>query len=684
MDWIKENWKRIAKYAGLGLGCIVVAVLAFVGARYVSAGSVYDGELMDLAPADVTVVLRVDNLPNRKLEVESLLEYLISRPNISGLEASSILPGDAGALREFKEETWQPGIERAARDSRQLGATLFEDILGGELIVCADPGEAGEFIALSRVARGVRFRFSFLDIASGFLPDGPNRPKMEYSGGILRVTPAGENTTYLITVLQDVLAVSNSPRLLNATTSLHGGSGNSAAAAWNEARAFVDEQDANRHLAGMLLNLDRMRQRLPATTGEDGEAISPVDGYNSLPRAVVGVYPDIFVPINRILEQNLNTRPFRAAYYGVDITEPSALMFDQYLLVNEDEASRDEYSHLRRTWAVPAADATHLNLLPPDTMFEVSYRQPIEVLQSEVFDEEARGSFVGDVIVALRAPAMRQQMRAEVEEFVFASAPRRYAPGASIPLSGADFPLPAFSLMFRAPGASGELARTFLEEYLLAQRGRVRNPDNDGAPVTGSVTVEARSLAGATVYGFADPRDADNFIARLNRSMRAGVVGDWLIMTNSEQLLGYALNAGRGTGGLAREPGSAWRMLPTRGSAGLYVSFNEFADYATGPELARMLRENRYNPGLVEGRDPGEVRAEIAAQLGTEDLGDPEVTRIYNERRTRWLHICNTEGEQYERNLRANLNALRAFRDLALVTNFADDHLHVKGMLRID
>lgn len=685
MNWIKHNWKRVAKYAGLGLGCVVVALLAFVGARYVSAGSVYPGELMALAPAEVSVIARVDNVPNRKLELESLLDYIIAQPNLARLEASPLwrdsAAGENGTLADFRDETWRTGVNRASRDAQQAGVTLFDDVLGGELILCADTGEVGEFIALSRVSRGVRFRFSFLDIASGFLPSGPNAPKFEYSGGILRVTPQG-GETYLITILQDVLAISNSPRLLNATTSLHNGSGQSADAAWKEARSLINEAEADRHLAGVLMNLDRMRERLPAEEGPNGEAISPVDGFNSLPRAVRGIYPDIFVPVNRILEQNLDSRPFRAAYYGVDITEPSAVIFDQYLLVDQTDAAREDFSHLRRTWALPAADATHLELLPPDTMFQASYRQPIEVLQNEVFDDEARGSLVGDFFVALRAPAMKSRLTSEVEEFVFAAAPRSYAPGASIPLSGTDFPLPAFALMFRAPGASPELARTLLEEYLLAQRGRVRSADDD-APVTGRVTVIERRLAGGTVYGFNDDREEGNFITRLNRSIRAGVVNDWLILTNSEQLLGYALNAARGSGGLARETGSAWRMIPSRGSASLYVSFNEFADYAGGTELARILRDNRYNTGLIDGRDPGEVRAEIAAGLGTDDLADPQVTREFNERRTRWLHVCNTEGERYEQAIRANLNATRLLRDVAMITTFADNHLHVRGVLRI-
>jgi hypothetical protein len=194
------------------------------------------------------------------------------------------------------------------------------------------------------------------------------------------------------------------------------------------------------------------------------------------------------------------------------------------------------------------------------------------------------------------------------------------------------------------------------------------------------VQVVEKPIEGASAYGFHDPREEDNFIRRLNRSVRAALVGEWLIMTNSEQMLAHAIRVGNG---LADQPGSVWRLVPTKGSASLYLNFDKFVEYAGGPELSKVLRDNRFNTGLIDGRDPGEVRREIAAQVGTEDLGHPEVERIYLQRKADWLRVCETEGARYQQQLRADMNGLRFFRDLALITQFAQDHLHVRGVLRI-
>jgi hypothetical protein len=123
----------------------------------------------------------------------------------------------------------------------------------------------------------------------------------------------------------------------------------------------------------------------------------------------------------------------------------------------------------------------------------------------------------------------------------------------------------------------------------------------------------------------------------------------------------------------------------------MYLNFERFADYAGSSALAQTLRGNRYNPTLIEGRDPGELRREIAAEvLGKdvagvtgEDLVHPQVKQRYDERRTAWERVCAVEGAKYEMEYRADMQGLTFFRDLALITKFATDHLHVRGVLRI-
>lgn len=692
MEWLKANWKRIAKYAGLGVGCVAVGVLAFVGARYVSSGSEYEGALLDLVPADAAIVIRIDSVPKRKYELERLIDHALLQPGLVQLESSSMWQDSMGeniegGLYQFKQDKWDAGLAKAQADAEPLGARLFEDVLGGELVLATDPGpDATEFVALSRVARGLRFKWAFMDLASGFFPEGPNQPKLEYNGGVLYVTPqpteqAPAPVPMLITLLDDVLVVSNSQRMLNESVRLHSekGRGMSGRADYVETLKLVSDEQREKHVAGIWLDLDRLRKRMPGKEQPDGTVVSPIDRFNAMPKEVEGIYPDIFAPVNRILKHDLDSRPFHAAYYGLDVSEPSALMFDQYLLVSQDRVAQDRYAYLRKTWAQAPAEETQLKLLPPDTMIQVSYRQPLEVLYNDVFDETARASLVGDFIVALRGPSVKAQLSGDIQGLAFAAAPRSYAPGSSIPLSGAEFPLPAFSLMFRAPGAQPEAARALLDEYLAAQRGRARKP-GEAAP-TGVVTVVEKPINGRMAYGFLDPREDDNFIRRLNREIRAALVGEWLILTNSEQMLSYAFGAQ--DGGLAGQPGSAWRLLPGTGSATAYLNFDQFAAYAGGPELAKVLRDNKYNTGLIEGRDPGEVRREIAAQVGTEDVSHPEVTRIYNERKGEWLRVCMVEGNRYESEFRGDMGGLRFFKDLALITTFADDHLHVQGVLRI-
>ncbi|MBX3460183.1 MAG: hypothetical protein KF696_09535 [Planctomycetes bacterium] len=697
MDWLKANWKLVAKYAGLGAGCVAVAVAAFVGARWIAAGNEYEGELTDLAPAQAAIVIRVDNVPRRKYEIERLLEHALMQPGLGQFESSTLFKdslGDSldGGLYQFKQEKWDTGLERAKRDVNQLGAVLFEDILGGELVLCSDPGEgATEFIALSRVSRAVRFRWQFIDLASGFFPDEPGQPRLEYAAGVLTITPPAtpENPTptpTMIALLDDVLAVSNSTRLLNESIRLHttAGKGMSARADYTRALALAPAERREKHVAGIWLDLDRLRKRLPPKA-DAGVEVSPIDRFDSLPKSVEGIYPDIFMPVNRILKADLDSRPFHVAYYGLDISEPGVLMFDQYLVAEPGRIARPEYEYLRKTWAQPAAKATHIEILPQDTMLVASYRQPLEVLYNDVFDQRARESLVGDFIVALRAPGVKAQLPNEISELAFAAAPRSYAPDASIPLGGTEFPLPAFALMFRSAGANPQAARALLEEYLNAQRGRKSeendDTDEDEAPNPNRVVVVEKTVGGFTAYGFHDPREEDNFIRRLNRTIRAAVVGEWLVMTNSEDLLAHALASREG--GLAKAPGSVWRLLPDAGSATVYLGFDQFAAYAGGPELSKVLRDNKYNTGLIEGRDPGEVRREIAAEVGTTDLSHAEVARRFNERKSAWLRECMVEGNRYEAELRADMAGMRFFRDLALITRFHGDHLHVQGVLRI-
>lgn len=708
LAWISANWKSLAKWGGLGFGCLAVLVGGFVTARYVAAGETYDGDLKDLAPNDVSVVVTVDNVPVRKVEFERFLDELTMSPRLPQLESSSLWKdnvGDmlGGSLENFRTEKYEQGLAEAKSNSNELGAELFRDILGGELVICTDPavdeGAGGEFVMLNRVSRDVRFRWQFLDIASMFFPEGPNRPTLEYGDGRLKVTPppsgrpdAPPPATVMITILGDVLVVSNSDRLFNGAIANYAGGGKRGISTFEPYRRtveLVDPELKERHVSGVWVNLDRMRSRLPAAENESGEAVSPVDTFNSLPNSIVGIYPDIFAPVNRILTMNLDARPFNAAYYGLDVSTPGTVMFDQYLLVDDDRVAHDHYTYLRKTWSHPAAKETQLELLPPDTMMQASYRQPIEVLYHEVFDESARTSLVGDFVVALNGPSVKAELNGDPEELVFAALPRKYAPDASIPLSGTDLPLPGFALAFRTPGATPNAARALLQEYLQAQRGRATRPGEEPAErKDGPVQVIRKDVAGNVAFGFHDPREEDNFIRRLNRSIRSALVGEWLVLTNSQGMLKHAFDADAGRAqGLIDAPGSPFHDLPGHGNASIYLNFEEFAGYATSRELFKVLRDNKYNESLIDGRDPGQVRREITRDFGydpevTENLTRPEVNAEYKRRKEAWIQTCKIEGDRYIASLRADMDGLRFFRDLALITTFEPDHLHVRGMLR--
>lgn len=700
MNWLKSNWKRVAKWGGLGLGCLAVTLGGFVLARYIASGSEYQGDLIELAPADVAVVMTIDNVPNRKGEFERFLDELLRQPDLPQLERSSLWRDSAGklfgdSLERFRNETYEQNLKQARGSAGEMGIELFRDVMGGEMVICTDPGETDAgMLMLTRLERGVRFKWQFLDVASGFFPQGPDQPRLEFAGGILKVTPPARPgkpapATILVTLLDDVLVVSDNARLLNGAIARHSGDGKGIAGeqAFQQTLQLVEPALRQRHFSGVWMDLDRLRSRLPVETGDDGRAVSTVDAYNNLPASVVAIYPDIFGPVNRIISQDLDTRPFRAAYYGLDITEPGLISFDQYLLVDEERIADPAFAHLRETWKQPAAEQSQLALLPPDTMLQVSYRQPLNVLYSDVLDDAARGSLVGDFVVALNGDAVRQFMPRQAEELVFAAVPRSYAPGAAIPVSGTDMPLPGFTIAFRTPGADPVIARALLDEYLQVQRGRGSKPGEP--PKKGAVSVIQKSIAGRTVFGFDDPREEDNFIRRLNLSIHAALVGDWLLLTNSAKLLEHAILASEGRApGLAQAPGSAWRSLPTSGSATIYLNFEQFADYASNPELFKVLRDNKYNPTLIDGRSPREVREEIVRELGmnpadTMNLSRPEVEDAYQKRKTAWQQKCELEGASYQAGLQADMNGLRYFRDLALTTRFHPDHLYVHGVLRI-
>lgn len=699
LDWIKENRIRIAKWGGLGVACLAVGVGGFVGARYFASGATYDGELLDIAPADVSVVAIIDDVPARRIELDRFLDSLAGQPGLSRLERSAVWDDLVGKpLEEARADTLNAGVKRAERGADDAGVSLFEDVLSGELVVCTDPArsdaEGTDFLVLTRVSRNVRFKWQFMDIAQMFLPAEPDSPRFDYDNNVLQITPRPtpdnpEPRSIRVAILDDVLVASNSGRLFNASVGNHAGGTSSVSASqrFSDTRQLVDAERRESHAMGLWLNLDRMRERLPATT-EDGQTTSPVDRFNGLPGGVVSVYPDVFEPLDRILRMNLDTRPFGAAWYGIDLSEPGELRFDQYLLVNHDKASREQFAHLRKTWNIPGVEQSQLAFLPEDTMLEVSYLQPVDVLYDEVLSQRERDSLIGDFIEAVQRPNVQARMEGPPGGLMFATFPREFAPGASIPLSGTDLPLPGFAIGFRTEGADPDSAQALLQEYLYTQRGV--EPGDE--PREGPVKVVRKEVAGQAVFGFHDPRKRadgeESFIYELNRSIRAALVGDWLLLTNSEMLLDRAFDAVGGGTALVSAGSSPWRRLTGRGNATIYVDFDRIADFASSPELFQVLRDSKYNPALIEGRDPGELRREIARNLGydptvTENLLESDVRNEYNRRKAAWEQTCETEGKRYQVELQRNVDGLRFFRDLAVLTRFGRDHLHAQGTLRV-
>ena len=343
---------------------------------------------------------------------------------------------------------------------------------------------------------------------------------------------------------------------------------------------------------------------------------------------------------------------------------------------------------MRETWKQAPGLPSQLSLLPADTMMQVSFRQPLNVLHDSVFTPKERESLVGDFIVAMRGAGVQSQLGGPVEELMFAAAPRSYANGAVVPLGATDFPIPAFAIGFRCPGAKEDVARVLLEEYLQAQRGRGHKPGEE--PRKGRASVVELQVEGRRAWGFEDQSEKDDFMKRLNLSIRCCLVNEWLLLTNSEPLLAHAQKVAR-TGDaatLANMHNSPFNALASRAGATLYVNLDQFHEYAGAPELAKVLRDNKYNTGLIEGRDPGDVRREIARQMGLDpadpkSLGDPGVDAEYKRRKEQWLQTCAIEGERYIGELQRDLLALTFLRDFTLTTTFADDHLHVQGVLRI-
>jgi hypothetical protein len=683
MQWWRDNWKRVAKWGGLGAGCLLIAMLSFVLARYVSAGATFEGELTDLAPAQVSAVVRLPSAPVALAQAGSLLDQM-GGVHAGALYASSWWregPGQRySSIAELHEEALKQPLEAAREATARAGLNLFEDIAAGEILLCADFGpEFTEFVALTRVSRATRFRWLFLDVASGFLPrGGPGRPTVTYRGGVLTVqtaTAPGEAPAppLRVTLLDNVMVATNSTRLMNAVVSARAGApGLAANAAWRRAHDAVATSGRAAPALSLWLDLDRMRGLRPDQT---------VDGLTRLPANVIGVFPDVMSPLSAVLEKNLDTRPFESAWYTVDAAAPGELAFSQHLLVSPERRDWPEFKHLRDTWAQPAREAVQLRLLPPDTMLLISYRQPLETLYQEVLDERGRQSLVGDFLVAMRARAVRRTLDTPPEELMLAVLPAEYAPEIRVPLAGQRFPLPAFVLGFRVPGARPEVAGAMLEEYLQAQRGR--DPDAEGERMEGAVSVIQVRGGERPIYGFMDPRESTDFVVPLNNTIRAALAGEWLLFSNSERALEYALRGESGeVPGLATSADSPWRALGTQAGAAVHVGFGPFVGFATGDELVRALRESRYNPSLIEGRLGSDVRREIAGQLGL-PLDDERVDQAFAARRAEWERVCRVQGDQYEADLRRNLAALRLFENAAVATHFSQEVLSVHGVLRL-
>lgn len=696
--------KKILKWGGLSVGAVVACLVAFVGTRYLAAGAEFEGRLEDLAPAEVSSVIRIDDVSRRQKEVSVFInEALLERATFARLEQSELWKSRVGKslgsdMREFKEKHLDDGIKKADVQLREsAGLALFKDVLGGELLLCTDD-ENGQsrFVALSRVSRKVRFYWQFAGFAPSFAPSGPGSPELRFDSGVMRVklppakaapgapesAQAPKATELFVVLLDDVLVVGDSPKLVNATILAHRGEvkGLSANARFKDACALPDKEEAKRHSLKLWMDLDRLRTQLKPVD-KNGQMVSPVDAYNALPASVIKLNYDVLGPINRIIEKDLDTRPFCAAYYGVDFSDSASILFDQYLLADEERLAQPQYSHLRKTWALPPALPGQLSLFPEDLVSQVSYRQSLETINNEVLDESARLSFIGDFTRVLQTIG--------AEEVVMGVAPRAYQPDVT-EISGV--PLPAFVFAFRVKNPTDDAAGKLLNGFLDNMLGR--KPQNPGDPPR-KVTrvVKEETLEGQRIFAFdyigEDANERNSNATRLTLQTKCGVVGEWLLITNSRELLRKSIvSKGRVDSGLYKAASALWRDMPGTANATVFIDFSRLAGFIDDPKLLKTIRDAKYNVNQIDGRDPGALRREICQNLGLDpnnekNLSDPKVAAEYERRKKSWLETCRVEGDKYIGDMRNDVNGLTFFQDAALFTTFDKNALHTRGVIRI-
>ncbi len=693
--------KRILKWGGLGVGALFAGVLAFAGTRYIAAGAEYDGRLEDLAPAEVSSVIRIDDVSKRQKEIAAFIdEALLDKPDFAKLERSELwqsrVQKSLGTdLRQFKEKQLDSGLKKAEAQLRDAaGVALFKDVLSGELLLCTD-NEAGQskFVALSRVSRKVRFYWQFSGFAPNFAPNGANDPQLSLDGGVMRVklppskdqpegAPQSKAAELFVVLLDDVLVIGDSARLVNATIKAHSGDakGLSSNPRYKDTLALLDKEEEKRHSLKLWMDLDRLRTQLKPVD-KNGQMVSPVDAYNALPASVIKLNYDVLGPINRIIEKDLDTRPFCAAYYGVDLSDSAAILFDQYLLADEGRLAETQYSHLRKTWALAPATPGQMLLFPRDLVSQVSYRQSLETINNEVLDDQARQSFIGDFTRVLQT--------INAEEVVMGIAPRAYQPDVT-EISGV--PLPAFVFAFRCRNANDDAAGKLLNGFLDNMLGR--KPQNPGDPprkVTRVVRPEV--LDGHNIYGFdyvgEDAAERGSNATRLTLQTVAGVVGEWLLITNSRKLLSgsFAAQGKEGTG-LYQAGQALWRDLPSAANATVFMDFRQLAAFLDDPRLLKTIRDAKYNVNQIDGRDPGALRREICEIFGLDpnnvaNLSDKRVAEEYERRKQAWIETCRVDGDKYVNDIRNDLNGLTFFQDAAMFTTFEKNALHTRGVIRI-
>ena len=699
--------KKVLKWGGLSMGAVVACVLAFVSTRYLAAGAEYEGRLEDLAPAEVSSVIRIDDVAKRHKEISAFVdEGLLDRPEFSKLEQSDLWQARVRKslgqdLRTFRQKQLEEGLKKAEAQLRDAaGLALFKDVLGGELLLCTDTeNDQSRFVALSRVSRKVRFYWQFAGFAPTFAPSGAGSPELSFDSGVMRVKlppaklapeeleqaqPAEprKSTELLVVLLDDVLVIGDSTRLVNATIKAHAGEqkGLSSNSRYKEAVALADKEEAKRYSVKLWMDLDRLRTQLKPVD-KNGQMVSPVDAYNALPVSVIKLNYDVLGPINRIVEKDLDTRPFCAAFYGVDLSDAGAILFDQYLLADDERLSAAEYSHLRKTWALSAAKPGQLALFPEDLVTQVSYRQALDVINNEVLDEKARMSFIGDFTRVLQTIG--------AEEVVMGVAPRAYQPDVT-EISGV--PLPAFVFAFRVKNPTDDAAGQLLNGFLDNMLGR--KPQNPGDPprkVTRKVIEEI--LEGQRIFGFdyvgEDPNERGSHATRLTLQTKCGVVGEWLLITNSRELLRKSIaTKGRMDAGLYKAAAALWRDLPAAANATIYIDFKRLAGFVDDPKLLKTIRDSKYNVNQIDGRNPGELRREICQSFGLDpnnekNLTDARVTAEYDRRKQVWLETCRVEGDKYIAGIRNDLNGLTFFQDAAVFTTFEKNVLRTRGVIRI-